>query len=175
EERLLLDGIALHTGGVSPGHVERAAAVVADFADAGLAVGDGAAVSAGEAADAVVVELFAERGSGFADLGVEDVAERGHGSGSILRRRESLRMGLREVFASKPKSGRMPRCRKRPGLRAGPRGTVLPQALQLLLGQAEFVDILNLLLRGQDIKVRSKEESLDADSAHLLQQSSSCL
>jgi len=50
----------LRSGGVSPGNVERAAAIVADFAYAGLAFRDGAAVSAGEAADAVVVELFVE-------------------------------------------------------------------------------------------------------------------
>jgi hypothetical protein len=36
-------------------------------------------VSAGEAADAVVVELFVERGVGFADAFVEDGAEGGHG------------------------------------------------------------------------------------------------
>ena len=54
EERLLLDGIALHSGGVSPGDVELAAAIEADLADSGLAFGDRAAVAAGEAADAVV-------------------------------------------------------------------------------------------------------------------------
>ena len=37
EERLLFDGIALQSGGVSPGDVERAAAVEADLAYAGLA------------------------------------------------------------------------------------------------------------------------------------------
>jgi len=68
EERFLLDGIALRAGGVSPGDEERAAAVVADFADARPAFGDGAAVSAGEAAEAVVGELFVEVGIGFADL-----------------------------------------------------------------------------------------------------------
>jgi hypothetical protein len=54
EKRLLLDGIALRSGDVSPGNVELAAAVEADFADAGLAFGNGAAVSAGEAAQAIV-------------------------------------------------------------------------------------------------------------------------
>ena len=75
EERLLLDGITLHTGGVSPRDIERATAVVADFADSGLAVGNGAAMAAGEAADPVVVEFFVESGFGFADSLVEDVAQ----------------------------------------------------------------------------------------------------
>ena len=79
KKRLLLDGIALRSGGVSPGDVELAAAVVADLADAGLAFGDGAAVAAGEAADAVVVELLVESCVGFADSLVEDGAEGGHG------------------------------------------------------------------------------------------------
>jgi len=69
----------LHSGGVSPGNVERAAAVVADFAYAWLAFGDGAAVSAGKTADAVVVKFFLERGVGLANFAVEDVAEGRHG------------------------------------------------------------------------------------------------
>jgi hypothetical protein len=68
----------LHAGGVSPGDVERAGAVVADFADAGLAFGNGAAVAAGKAADAVVGEFFVERGVRLANVAVEDVAEAGH-------------------------------------------------------------------------------------------------
>jgi hypothetical protein len=78
EERLFFDGIALHAGSVSPGDVERAASVEADFADAGLAFGDGAAVTAGEAANAVVVEIFDEGGIGLADALVEDGAQSGH-------------------------------------------------------------------------------------------------
>src|SRR5271154_49853 len=84
EEWLLLDGIALHSGGVSPRHVEGSAAVVADFADAGLTFGNGAAMTAGETADAVAFEFFVERGLRFADLLVEDVAEGGHGSAVII-------------------------------------------------------------------------------------------
>ena len=79
EEWFLFDWVALGSGGVSPGDVERAAAVVADFADSGLAFGDGAAMSASEAAHAIVVELLEERGIGFADLLVENGAEGGHG------------------------------------------------------------------------------------------------
>ena len=79
EERFLFDRVALGSGGVSPGYIERAAAVVADFADSGLAFGDGTTMSAGEAAHAIVFELLVERGIGFADLLVENSAEGGHG------------------------------------------------------------------------------------------------
>jgi len=75
----LLDGIALGSGGVSPRNIERAAAVVADFAHAGLAFGDGAAMSAGEATHALVVELLVKSGIGLADALVENSAEGGHG------------------------------------------------------------------------------------------------
>jgi hypothetical protein len=67
EERLFFDGIALHSCGVSPGDEELAAAIEADFADAGLAFGDGTAVTTGEAADPVVFEFVVEREVGFAD------------------------------------------------------------------------------------------------------------
>jgi hypothetical protein len=95
EEWFLLDWIALGSGGVSPGDIEGTSAVVADFADSGLAFGDGTAVSAGEAAQAVVIELFVENGIGFADLLVEKTAERGHGNlWSILAlRRPQVRGG----------------------------------------------------------------------------------
>ena len=76
EEWLLLDGVALGSGGVSPGDVECAAAVIANFADSRLAFRDGAAVSAGEAADAVVLESFVESGVSFADSLVQNTAER---------------------------------------------------------------------------------------------------
>jgi hypothetical protein len=78
EERLLLDGIALHSGGVSPGDVENAAPVVANLADAGLAFGNRTAVAAGETADTVVVEFVVERRLGLTDSFVEDGAEGGH-------------------------------------------------------------------------------------------------
>jgi hypothetical protein len=76
---LLLDRVALSSGGVSPRDIERAIAVVADLAHAGLAFGDGAAVSAGEAAHAVVFELFVKGGIGFANVLVENTAEGAHG------------------------------------------------------------------------------------------------
>jgi hypothetical protein len=58
EERLLLNGIALRTGGVSPGNVEFAAAIEADFANSSLTFGDWATVSAGKAADTIVPEIL---------------------------------------------------------------------------------------------------------------------
>jgi hypothetical protein len=92
EERLLFDGIALHSGGVSPGDVEFATAVEADFTDSGLAFGDGAAVAAGEAADAVVTEILHEGRIGFADSLIEDVAEGGHGEPlELFSRRTGIR------------------------------------------------------------------------------------
>ena len=80
EEGLLFNGIALHSRGVSVRDIERTAAVVADFAHAGLAFGNWAAVTAGEAADTIVVELFVERDVGFTNSTVEDVAEGRHWS-----------------------------------------------------------------------------------------------
>src|SRR5262249_1608662 len=84
EERLLLDGIALHASHVSEGDVEFAAAVEADFAYAGLAFGNRAAMSAGEATDAIAIKRLAEVGIGLADARIEEVAQSGHTS--ILRR-----------------------------------------------------------------------------------------
>lgn len=79
KERLLLDGIALRAGGVSPRNVELASAIEADFADAGLPFGDRTTMSAGETADAVVAESLDERGFGFANTYVENFTEGGHG------------------------------------------------------------------------------------------------
>ena len=79
EERLLLDGVALHAGGVSPRDIEFATAIEADLADSGLTVGDRAAVAAGEAAHAIVSERLDEGRISFADSLVENVAQGGHG------------------------------------------------------------------------------------------------
>jgi hypothetical protein len=84
KEWLFLYRVALGSGGVSPGDVERAASVVADFADSGLTFGDGAAVAAGEAAHAVVLKFLVKIGSGFADALVENGAESGHGGPLLL-------------------------------------------------------------------------------------------
>jgi hypothetical protein len=79
EEWFFLYRVALGPGGVSPGNVEFAAAIEADFADSGLAFGDRATVPAGETAEAVVVEYFVEGGIGFAGFFVESGAEGRHG------------------------------------------------------------------------------------------------
>jgi hypothetical protein len=79
EERFFLNRIALGAGCVSPGNIEGAAAVIANLANAGLAVGDGTAMAAGEATHAVVVELFVKTGISLANVFVENAAEGGHG------------------------------------------------------------------------------------------------
>jgi hypothetical protein len=53
EKRLLLDRITLHSSHVAPGNVKRPTAVIANFADARLAIGDGTAVSTGITAHAI--------------------------------------------------------------------------------------------------------------------------
>jgi hypothetical protein len=75
EERLLLDGIALHTRGISPWHIELAAAVKAHFAYAGLSLGDRAAMTAREASDAIVAEILNQRGFCLVDSFVENVTQ----------------------------------------------------------------------------------------------------
>ena len=84
EERLFLNGIALHSCGVSPGNVERAAAIEADFADSGLTLRNRAAVAAGKAADSLVPEVFHERGFGLTNLLFENSTESGHSVNSIV-------------------------------------------------------------------------------------------
>ena len=76
EERLLLDGIALHSAHISPGHVERAALVVAHFADSGLTIGNGTAVTAGVAAHPVAIEFLVQ--IALTDVLVNDVAKGRH-------------------------------------------------------------------------------------------------
>jgi hypothetical protein len=57
KERLLLNWVTLYPTHIAPGGVERSAAVEADFANPSLPVGDGAAMSAGIAANPVAVQL----------------------------------------------------------------------------------------------------------------------
>jgi hypothetical protein len=85
EKWLLLDRIALHSPNVAPWNVERPAAVEANLADAGLAVGNWAAVSAGETAHAIASEFLHEAGVGLSNALIQNVAEGSHDS--ILRRR----------------------------------------------------------------------------------------
>jgi hypothetical protein len=60
EERLLLDRVALYAADIPPRHVQSAAPVVADFADAGLTFGNRAAMTAGVAANAIAIEFLVE-------------------------------------------------------------------------------------------------------------------
>jgi hypothetical protein len=106
EEGLLLDRIALGSGGVAPRDIEFAAAVVADFADSGLAFRDGTAMSARETAEAIVVELLVESGFGFTDSFVENTAEGGHGDLVLILTRlycggfNKVRAGIEKYRAS---------------------------------------------------------------------------
>ncbi len=94
EKRLLLDGIALGARHVSPGNKQRAAAVVADLADAWLALGDGATMAAGKAAHPAIIELFVEARISLLNAFVEKTAKGGHRtSGIILPRTENLVAG----------------------------------------------------------------------------------
>src|SRR5207244_7030148 len=61
EERLLLDRVALQGSHVASGNHQRAAAVVADLADAPQAIFDQASVRARVAADLIVRQLLAKR------------------------------------------------------------------------------------------------------------------
>lgn len=61
EERLLLNRIALHACRVSPRDVEFAAAIKANLAYPGLAIGDRATVSAGKATNTIVTEILDQR------------------------------------------------------------------------------------------------------------------
>jgi hypothetical protein len=63
---------------VAPGDIERATAVVTNFTDSWLPFWDGATMSAGEAAHAVVIELFVQPSIGFANSLVENTAQGGH-------------------------------------------------------------------------------------------------
>ena len=60
KERLFFDRIALDPADVSPGNVEFAAPIEADSAHSGLAFCNGAAMSAGEAADPVPLDALVE-------------------------------------------------------------------------------------------------------------------
>jgi hypothetical protein len=76
EERLLLNGIALNSANVSPGNVERAAAVVANLADSGLAVGNRTAMSARKTTHTITVKPLVK--ISFTNMFINDIAKRGH-------------------------------------------------------------------------------------------------
>jgi hypothetical protein len=75
EERLLLNGIALHSADISPRHVELSALVEADFTDANLSLWNGTAMPTGKAADAVTLNRLVK--FAFSDVLIEYFAEGG--------------------------------------------------------------------------------------------------
>src|SRR5690349_20441711 len=76
EKRLLLDRITLHAANVSPWNIQLAVFVEANLADTRLALGNGTAMSASEAAHTVAIEFLVE--VAFFDIPIEDFAQRGH-------------------------------------------------------------------------------------------------
>src|SRR5664280_2669529 len=78
EEWFLFDGIALHPADVPPGHLEHSALVESHLANTGLSVGNGAAVSAREAAHTVAVKLLAQLRRSFPDFLLQDFLEVSH-------------------------------------------------------------------------------------------------
>jgi hypothetical protein len=80
KEGLFFDGIALRSGGVSPGDIKCPTSVVANFADSRLVFGNGTAMSASKTAHPVVIELLIKMRSGFANPLVQNTAESAHGN-----------------------------------------------------------------------------------------------
>src|SRR5258708_11787449 len=76
EERFFFDRVALHYTGVAPGNVQGPASVVANLADARLALRDGAAVTTGKTADPVAVKFLVE--FALVDVLVDDIPQRRH-------------------------------------------------------------------------------------------------
>jgi len=76
EERFFFDRVALHYTGVAPGNVQGPASVVANLADARLALRDGAAVTTGKTAYPVAVKFLVE--FALADILVNDIPQRKH-------------------------------------------------------------------------------------------------
>ena len=79
KERFLLDRIALHAADIAVWNVQHAAAVEADLADAGGAVGDGARVTARMAAQPATIDRFDELRRSLDCSGFEQLTESGHG------------------------------------------------------------------------------------------------
>ena len=76
KERLLFDRVALHYTGVAPWNVQGPASVVANLADARLALRDGAAVTTGKTANPVAVKFLVK--FALADILVHDIPQRRH-------------------------------------------------------------------------------------------------
>jgi hypothetical protein len=67
EKWLLLDGIALHSGNITPGNVKRATVIETNFADARLAIRNWATVTTGIAAHTIAIHLLPKSGVALAD------------------------------------------------------------------------------------------------------------
>lgn len=85
KERLLLDGIALHSGNVTERNVELAAAIEAYFADSRLPFLNRTAMTARKAANAAVaarsgIDGLPKRAIADAHAPIENLAQRGHTS-----------------------------------------------------------------------------------------------
>ncbi len=76
KEGFFFNGIALHAAYISPRHIKRSTLIEADFADAGLAIGNGTAMSAGKTTQPIAIKFFIE--NSFANVFVENVAKGGH-------------------------------------------------------------------------------------------------
>jgi hypothetical protein len=60
EEGLLLDGVALHAGHVTPGNVQHATLVVTNFADPRLPLRNWAAMATGKTPNSVAIQFLVE-------------------------------------------------------------------------------------------------------------------
>ncbi len=74
KKRLLLDGIALHPTNIAPRNIKLATLVVADFADSRLAFCNWTAMSAGEAANAISLDLLVQLA--FTDVPITEKTRR---------------------------------------------------------------------------------------------------
>ena len=83
-ERLLLDGVALHSGGVAPGNLKLAPFVEANLANAQLPVRNAAAMAAGETPHKSPVDLLVKLA--FANIGVQNILKCGHESPQKARK-----------------------------------------------------------------------------------------
>src|SRR6266568_6002540 len=74
KKRFLLDGIALHAANIAPRNIKLATLVVANFADSRLAFCNWTAMSAGEAANAISLDLLVQLA--FTDVPIQNITER---------------------------------------------------------------------------------------------------
>jgi hypothetical protein len=76
EEWLLFDRVALHSAGVPPRNVQGSTSVVANFADARLALWNWTTVTTGKTAYAIAVKFLVE--IALADVFVNDIPQARH-------------------------------------------------------------------------------------------------